>query len=582
MTEKKKAAEGFERLGLERRFTAVLAELGYEEPTPVQAQAIPLLLKGQDVVGQAATGTGKTAAFALPLLQSLFAEHADRAAVSLLVLVPTRELAMQVGEALHRYGRPVKLRVLPIYGGQPISLQLRTLRRGVDAVVATPGRARDHLRRGTLALGGIRAVVLDEADEMLDMGFAEDLEAILQAVPRERQTALFSATIPPRIAAIAKRHLRDAVRLNVVEEPTKSGTVPRVRQTAYLVTRPQKVDALSRILDVENPTSALVFCRTRNEVEQLAEHLAGRGHQPEMLHGGFSQVQRDRVMRRFREGSADPLLATDVAARGLDIRHISHVVNFDLPSAPEAYVHRIGRTGRAGGRRRRHHPRRAKRAGAAAQPRALHGRAIELGVIPTAADLRARRLELTRASLREVLLRGGTDGAQVVVETLAAEFDLFDIASAAVHLIQDASERGAGQVAAEANQPRSAAPADEPRPAPEGPSSRPPARGRGRDRASGGAGIEEDFAHIYVSVGRAAGVRPADLVGAITGEAAVSGEAVGAIELADRFSLVEVREAEADAVVEALRRATIRGRRVTASRYRPPRTRQAPSTRRRG
>ena len=556
MTEKKKTTDGFAGLGLDRRLTTVLAELGYEEPTPVQAQAIPLLLKGQDVLGQAATGTGKTAAFALPLLQRLFVDGNDRASVAVLVLVPTRELAMQVAEALHRYGRPVQLRVLPIYGGQPISLQLRALRRGVDVVVATPGRARDHLRRGSLALGGIRAVVLDEADEMLDMGFAEDLEAILETVPRERQTALFSATLPPRIAAIAKRHLRDAVRLNVVEEPTKPGAVPRVRQTAYLVTRPQKVDALSRILDAENPTAALVFCRTRNEVEQLAEHLAGRGHQPEMLHGGFTQVQRDRVMRRFREGAADLLLATDVAARGLDIRHITHVVNFDLPSAPEAYVHRIGRTGRAGAEgvaitlvepRERALLRNLER---------FTRQRIELGAVPTVADLQARRLELTRASLRELLLRGGTDGARVVVETLAGEFDLFEIASAAVHLAQEASERGVGRAAGAPQAAREAAI----RPA---------------------AALEEDYARIYVSVGRAAGVRPADLVGAITGEAAVSGEAVGAIELADRFSLVEVRESEADAVVEALRRATIRGRRVTASRYRPPRTvRRSPGTHR--
>ncbi len=565
MNATKKAANGFGSLGLERRLTAVLAELGYEEPTPVQAQAIPLLLKGQDVVGQAATGTGKTAAFALPLIQRLFTDGNDRATVTMLVLVPTRELAMQVAEALHRHGRPVQLRVLPIYGGQPISLQLRALRRGVDVVVATPGRARDHLRRGTLVLAGIRAVVLDEADEMLDMGFAEDLEAILETVPRERQTALFSATIPSRIAAIAKRHLRDAVRLTVVEERTRAGALPRIRQTAYVVTRPQKVDALSRILDVEDPTAALVFCRTRNEVEQLAEHLAGSGHRPETLHGGFSQVQRDRVMRRFREGAADLLLATDVAARGLDIRHITHVVNFDLPSSPEAYVHRIGRTGRAGAEgvaitlvepRERALLRNVER---------LTGQRIELSAVPTIADLRARRLELTRASLREVLLRGGTDGARVVVETLAAEFDLFEIASAAVHLVQEASERG-----------------DQPTPPPKPPDAAEPVPRRPPHTPKAPA-LEEDYARIYVSAGRAAGVRPADLVGAITGEAAVSGEAVGAIELADRFSLVEVRESEADAVVEALRRATIRGRRVTASRYRPPRSPRpkAPAHRRR-
>jgi len=590
MTEKKHA-DAFAALGLDKRLTAVLAELGYEEPTPVQAQAIPVLLEGRDLLGQAATGTGKTAAFALPLLQRLFVEAEDRSAVAALVLVPTRELAMQVAEALHRYGRPLQLRVLPIYGGQAISLQLRALRRGVDVVVATPGRARDHLRRGTLVLGGIRAVVLDEADEMLDMGFAEDLEAILETVPSERQTALFSATLPSRIAAIAKRHLRDAVRLTIQEEHTKAGALPRVRQVAYIVTRSQKVDGLSRILDLENPTSALVFCRTRNEVEELAQSLAGRGQRAEALHGGFTQAQRDRVMRRFRDGSADLLLATDVAARGLDIKHLTHVVNFDVPSAPESYVHRIGRTGRAGAEgvaitlvepRERSLLKNIER---------LTGRKIEVQALPTVADLRARRLELTRASLREALVRGGTEGARVVVEALAAEFELFEIATAAVHLIQEASERDGARAATDDTppEPRSATPVETAhtarhataRPAgvtrPAGATK--PARAASAARPSGAG---QEFTRVYVSAGREAGVRPADLVGAITGEAGVPGEAVGAIELADRFALVEVREGEADAVVEALRKATIRGRRVTASRYRDPGARQksAPAAKR--
>jgi ATP-dependent RNA helicase DeaD len=588
MTEKKHA-DAFAALGLDKRLTAVLAELGYEEPTPVQAQAIPVLLEGRDLLGQAATGTGKTAAFALPLLQRLFVEAGSRDAVAALVLVPTRELAMQVAEALHRYGRPVQLRVLPIYGGQAISLQLRALRRGVDVVVATPGRARDHLRRGTLVLSGIRTVVLDEADEMLDMGFAEDLEAILETVPSERQTALFSATLPSRIAAIAKRHLRDAVRLTIKEEHTKAGALPRVRQVAYMVTRSQKVDGLSRILDLENPTSALVFCRTRNEVEELAQSLAGRGQRAEALHGGFTQVQRDRVMRRFREGAADLLLATDVAARGLDIKHLTHVVNFDVPSAPESYVHRIGRTGRAGAEgvaitlvepRERSLLKNIER---------LTGRRIDVQALPTVADLRARRLELTRASLREALVRGGNEGARVVVEALAAEFELFEIATAAVRLIQEASERDGADATADDTppEPKAHAPAGTVHKAhapaasahkahapaatahkthaPAAPPHKAPRAAARRTESSG------EFTRVYVSAGRAAGVRPADLVGAITGEAGVPGEAVGAIELADRFSLVEVRESDADAVVEALRKATIRGRTVTASRYREPR-----------
>jgi ATP-dependent RNA helicase DeaD len=416
-------------------------------------------------------------------------------------------------------------------------------------------------------------VVLDEADEMLDMGFAEDLEAILEVVPRDRQTALFSATIPARIAAIAKRHMRDAEQLRISEEPTPAGAAPRVRQVAYLVNRAQKADALSRVLDIENPTSVLVFCRTRNEVEDLAQSLSGRGHRVEALHGGFTQAQRDRVMRRFREGTADLLLATDVAARGLDIRHITHVLNFDVPSAPESYVHRIGRTGRAG------------REGVAitlVEPRErallrnierFTRQRIELHPLPTVADLRARRLELTRASLREALLRGGTDGARVVVESLAAEFDVMDIATAAVHLIQEASERDTGTATTAGEAQPEPSVTEGGKAAPQKATRTAPSRAAGRSPASGPRS-DGDFTRVYVSAGRSAGVRPTDLVGALTAGAGIARDAIGAIELDDRFSLVEVREADADTVLEALRRVKIRGRQVTASRYRPPRDRR--------
>ncbi|HEX8203438.1 MAG TPA: DEAD/DEAH box helicase, partial [Isosphaeraceae bacterium] len=313
----------FAALGLDPRLVETLAALGYEEPTPIQREAIPPLLEGRDLVGQAATGTGKTAAFALPLLHRLAANTESRARPSALILVPTRELAMQVAEAVHRYGRTLGVHVLPIYGGQAYGQQIRALERGVDVVVATPGRALDLVRRGTLRLDGVATAVLDEADEMLDMGFAEDIEALLGHTPRERQTMLFSATMPPRIAAIARRHLTDPVEIRVAREPVEAGEAPRVRQTAYLVTRPYKLAALGRVLDVEAPASALVFCRTRNEVDQLTEALSARGYRPEALHGGMSQEQRDRVMRKFRGGAADLLIATDVAARGLDIEQLS-------------------------------------------------------------------------------------------------------------------------------------------------------------------------------------------------------------------------------------------------------------------
>jgi ATP-dependent RNA helicase DeaD len=586
MTTSAETTTGFAALGLSDTLVNTLTELGYEEPTPIQREAIPSLLEGRDLLGQAATGTGKTAAFALPLIQRTLAGQADGGAdrqrsVSVLILAPTRELAMQVAEAVHRYGKALGACALPIYGGQAIQQQLRALRRGVDVVVATPGRALDHIRRGSLDLSGVRAVVLDEADEMLDMGFAEDLEAILEAVPTERQTALFSATMPPRISSIARRHLREPVHVKVADEPVATGDVPRVRQSAYVVQRQHKVAALGRVLDMESPTAALVFCRTRTEVDELTETLNGRGYRAEALHGGMEQEQRDRVMRRFRDGTADLLIATDVAARGLDIEHISHVVNFDVPSAPDGYVHRIGRTGRAG------------REGVAitfAEPREhrllrnierVTGQRIQLESVPTVVDLRARRLELTRASLQEALLEGDFDQYRVVVEGLAAEFDVLDIAAAAVGLAHQATS---GTEDEEQEIPTPVAyPADW--------GSRPRGdrdRSRSRERADRGARDERndreargsrarrgrgdradvDVTRLYIGLGRLAGIRPGDLVGAIANEAGIDARAIGSIDIADRFSIVEVPEDAAENVIDALRQTTIRGKRVSVRRDR--------------
>ena len=429
----------FATLGLIDEILAVLTELGYEEPTPIQTAAIPPLLGLRDMLGQAATGTGKTAAFALPMLQRIAKEPGPRGRTAGLVLVPTRELAMQVAEAVHRYGRKLGIQVAAVYGGAAMSQQIRTLKRGVDVVVATPGRALDHIRRGTLRLDSVRILVLDEADEMLDMGFAEDLEAILEATPRERQTALFSATMPPRIASIAERHLKNPARVTIARERPAPGKAPRVRQVAYIVPRAQKPAALARVLDSENPTSAIVFCRTRIEVDELTETLQAHGYRTEAVHGGLAQRERDRVMNLFRGGKIDLLVATDVAARGLDIERVSHVVNYDVPSAGEGYLHRIGRTGRVG------------RAGVAitlAEPRehrllrnieAFTKQRIEIASVPTVADLRARRLERTKAELRERVVAGGFDDVRAVVESLAEEFDVMDVAAAAVKMAQTAA-----------------------------------------------------------------------------------------------------------------------------------------------
>src|SRR6188508_1459817 len=432
------ASDGFSSLELDARLLTTIAALGYEEPTPIQREAIPPLLAGRDLLAEAPTGTGKTAAFALPTLQRIPIGKAGEGSTSALVLVPTRELAMQVAEALHKYGRELGARILPVYGGQPIGQQLRGLRRGVDIVVATPGRAVDHLKRGSLRFDGVQVVILDEADEMLDMGFAEDLETILAATPDERQTALFSATISPTITRIAKRHLHDPARIKVHAEKLAGDGTARVRQVAYVVRRNDKLAALCRILDVEDPASTLVFARTRGEVDDLAEALSARGHDAGALHGGLTQEGRDRMMGRFRDGSLDVLVATDVAARGLDIEHVSHVVNFDVPSNPDAYVHRIGRTGRAG------------REGVAitlVEPRehrmlrnieaATHAK-LEIAHLPTVADLRERRTEILRANLREALVGDDFDRFRGVVEPLTDEFDLVDIALAAISLMEGA------------------------------------------------------------------------------------------------------------------------------------------------
>jgi ATP-dependent RNA helicase DeaD len=436
--------------------------------------------------------------------------------------------------------------------------QIRALERGAHIVVATPGRALDHIRRKTFRLEGLTVLVLDEADEMLDMGFAEDLEAILQRLPATRQTALFSATMAPRIQSIAKKHLKDPVTISIARERTQAGEVPRVRQVAYLVQRQFKAEALGRVLDMETPTSAIVFCRTRIEVDELTEAMNAHGYRAEALHGGFAQEQRDRVMGRFRANKADLLIATDVAARGLDIQHVSHVVNFDVPTEPDGYVHRIGRTGRAG------------REGVAitfVEPREQRllrniqqatQQKIPVENIPTVADLRNRRLELTRASLRETLLAGELDVYRQLVTELASEHDAMDVAAAAVKLAHLASHQEGDQKGEEQDLPLVSAPAERHAPRDE--------RFERKSKKRGPRAHGFEVARLFIGAGRLDSLRPGDLVGAIANEAGIDGEAIGAIKIADRFALVEVPEEFAEIVIQALRNTQIRGRRVTVRR----------------
>ena len=579
----------FAALGIEPGLAACLADLGYEAPTPIQQRAIPAMISGDDLLCQAATGTGKTAAFALPILNRRAGESVDDRGKlpSALVLTPTRELCMQVAEAVHRYGRPYGVRTLPVFGGQPIGRQVASLKRGVDIVVATPGRAMDLIERRYLKLDAIDTVVLDEADEMLDMGFAEDIDTILTAAPSERQTVMFSATMPKRIIKIAERHLQNPKRIEIPREVVPEGERPTITQTAYIVARPYKAAALGRILDIEMPTAALVFCRTRADVDNLTESLNARGYRAEALHGGMDQNQRDRVMNRLRSGNAELLVATDVAARGLDVEQLTHVFNYDVPAAPESYVHRIGRVGRGG------------REGVAitiADPR--EGRQlsaierstkqkIRIETLPTSDDLRGKRLEVTKAALERTCRDGDLDQYRGVFGALTNEFDFDRVALAAIKMahintVGEADEQ-------EIPQPGFSGKSDGKKPR-EGKGSRGRDRHRDDEQGSGGKkhggksnydrkeGFDRNEGfdrkgsgkssagkkRIYISLGKDAGVRPQDIVGAIANEAGLRGSDVGGIDISDRFTTAEVPADSAKKVIAALSRTRIQGRKVKA------------------
>jgi ATP-dependent RNA helicase DeaD len=552
---------GFADLGLRPELLKALIALGYEEPTPIQRETIPRLLEGRDLVGQAATGTGKTAAFALPILQ-LIEKSRGRVDPIALILVPTRELAVQVSEALYKYGRDLGAKVVPVYGGQPIGRQLQALSGGVHIVVATPGRALDHIARRTLPLDAVRMVVLDEADEMLDMGFADDIEEILRATPPERQTVLFSATMPPRINAIAKRHLRDPLKIQIGLGDTKPGKA-LVRQTAYIMQRAHKAAALGRILDIEGPTAAIVFCRTRTEVDQLTETMNGRGYRAEALHGGMSQDQRDKVMGRVRNAKTELLIATDVAARGLDIDSLTHVVNYDVPAAPESYVHRIGRVGRAG------------RQGVAitlAEPREqrllanierLTKQKVTIERVPTVADLRAKQIELTIASVTEALASDDLEAYLPVIDALTDVADLRRIALAAVKLAHEAS----GATVDEKDIPDASDRDRSDRVKRPAAAARLSTTGRPSSAIGSRSDGDEDPGAVYIGLGRSSGIRAGDLVGAIANESGLSGRDIGPIKISDHFSVVGVPAGAVNLVIDALKGTTIKGKRANVRKF---------------
>ncbi|MFT4034724.1 MAG: DEAD/DEAH box helicase [Patulibacter sp.] len=559
----------FDQLGLDDLVLRAVREIGYESPSPIQAETIPPLLAGRDVVGLAQTGTGKTAAFALPILSQLDLHQRTPQA---LVLAPTRELALQVCEAFERYAAPLRdVRVLPVYGGQGYGVQLSALRRGVHIVVGTPGRIMDHLKKGTLDLSELRFLVLDEADEMLNMGFAEDVETILAETPIDKQVALFSATMPKQIRRLSQQYLSDPIEITV---KNKTATAPNITQRYLVVGYPQKVDALTRIFEVENFEAMIVFVRTKHETESLAEKLRARGFSATAINGDVAQAQRERTVSQLKSGALDILVATDVAARGLDVERISHVVNFDIPTDPESYVHRIGRTGRAG----------------------RSGHAISF-VTPRERYLLRHIEKATRQPLTEMHLPSVEDVNQTrlarfddAITTALAESDKVEFFREVVahyvreHDVPEVDVAAALAVVLQGDEPLLLEP-DPVRP-PRRDRDRPERGDRGpRDRDRGGRGSRAPqrswehgaaFAPYRINVGKRHRVEPRQIVGAIANEGGLVHADFGKIQIRPDFSIVELPADLPPAVWDALANTRISGRLIELQRDEGPRS-QKPS-----
>ena len=553
---------GFSELGLSAPILEALSAVGYETPSPIQAQTIPLLLSGADLLGQAQTGTGKTAAFALPVLAQIdLAQMSPQA----LILVPTRELAIQVAEAFQRYAAYLKgFHVLPIYGGQSYVPQLKGLKRGAHVIVGTPGRVMDHMARGMLKLDTVRFIVLDEGDEMLQMGFVDAIESILQQAPPQRQIALFSATLPPAIRRLAHTHMREPAQITI---QNKASTTPKIRQRYWLVSGVHKLDALTRVLEAERFEAMLVFVRTKLETTELAERLEARGFNVAALHGDIPQQQRERTIARLKAGQVDIVVATDVAARGLDVERISHVVNYDIPYDSQTYIHRIGRTGRAG---------RNGEAILFVSPRErnmLHviERATRLPIermeLPSVADVNEQRIHKFKDTLANAVRSGEGKIFQPLIEQVEREQNLpaVELAAALASLLQGPapfllspspgapqsvssrewadgeSERGTGRSAGDDRQASS-----------------------GKPRHKSPKGIRFDTYRI--EVGHAHGVQPGNIVGAIANEAGMDGRSIGHIDIREDHSFVDLPVGMPEEVFDNLRAVRVRGTELRVSR----------------
>ena len=545
----------FDELQLDERILRAVADMGFEEASPIQAQAIPVQMEGRDIIGQAQTGTGKTAAFGIPLLQKVDPKSKKLQAIA---LCPTRELAIQVADEIRRLAKYMHgVKVLPIYGGQDIVKQIRSLKDGTQIIIGTPGRVMDHMRRKTVKFDHIHTVVMDEADEMLNMGFLEDMETILSQLPEERQTVMFSATMPQAIADIAHKFQKEPVTVKVVK---KELTVPKVTQYYYEVKPKTKVEVMCRLLDMYAPKLSVVFCNTKKGVDELVQALQGRGYFAEGLHGDLKQIQRDRVMNSFRNGRTDILVATDVAARGIDVDDVEAVFNFDLPQDDEYYVHRIGRTGRAG------------RGGIAFSfvvgkevyklrdiQRYCKTKIIPQA-IPSLNDVTGIKVDKILENVADTIEESDLSEMINILEKKLLEEDYTSLDLAAALLKMMMGEESEDIV--DTREPRSLDDLDSYY---SGGSRN--GNGRGRGRNSGGRDSRydsgrEDMARLFINIGKNQNVKPGDILGAIAGESGMPGKMVGSIDMYDKYTFVEVPRENADAVLQAMKDVKIKGKNI--------------------
>jgi len=573
-TDKSHGTASFKELDLPAFLLSRLTEIGYERPSPIQAETIPALLQGRDLVGQAQTGTGKTAAFALPALTRL---DLSLKAPQVLVLTPTRELSIQVAEAFQTYAANMsRFSVLPVYGGQDYRIQVSALKRGVPVIVGTPGRLMDHMRRGMLSLDSLKTLVLDEADEMLRMGFIDDVQWILEQTPKERQIALFSATMPGPIKRIAKKHLNNPI---TVELSSKTHTADTIVQRYWPVQGVHKVDALTRILEAETTDAVIVFVRTKNATAELADKLAARGQRASALNGDMPQQQRETTVERLRNGRLDILVATDVAARGLDVERISHVINFDIPYDTESYVHRIGRTGRAG---------REGNAILFVAPRERRmlaiiekaiGTRIEKMKLPTREDINERRVERLCSEIATTLEEADLQVQKTIVERYLGEHEVrgADVAAALIHMLQSQSSNDFVQDSqpSEHRKEKSGFSGKERKQGPgrkdrDSTSGRKEKRKHPMEREPGSPAsmpkLEEGMERFRLEVGLSHGVAVSNVVGAVANEAGIESQYMGRISVNDDFTLIDLPEGMPKSIFKDLRKARVCGQAMRISR----------------